>query len=82
MVPGDPVRRSALVDLNDAALTVGVSGLERRSSLPALPECIDVFEALIEGRCVHRELREGNRDRHRHVREGRRIAAKHPLAAI
>src|SRR3954470_15785268 len=75
-------RSGPVIELGHTTVPVGVGDQEGRPALPALPEGIDVLEALIERRGVHRKLREGDRGRHRNIRERWRLAAEQPLAAI
>src|ERR1700761_8182056 len=71
-----------LVQLRHAALTVSVSRLEGGTTLPALPECVQMLEALVERGRIDRKLGKGDGGGHRDVREGRRISAENPVASV
>src|ERR1700710_2030603 len=75
-------RSGPVVDLRHTAAPVGIGGQEGRPGLPALPEGIEILEALIERSGVDRELGEGDRRRQRDVRERRLFAAQQPRAAV
>src|SRR4051812_48980799 len=62
-------RSGAVVDLRNAAAPVGIGSDKGWPGLPALPEGIEMFEALVERSGVDRELRESDRRRQGDIRE-------------
>src|SRR3954462_859084 len=81
--PGPTAGRShPVVDLRHTAAPVRIGSDEGRPGLPALPEGIEMLEALIERSGVHRELGERDGRRQRDVRERRLIASQQPRTAV
>src|ERR1700731_111605 len=59
-----------VIQFRHAAIAVGIGSLEGGTTLPALPESIQMLETLVQRGRVDRKLGEGNCRCHRNVREG------------